>query len=132
MSRAARSCGAAVLLAQDERWDGSLQKRAWYVHNLVTAVGASGAGKAILRAAEKLAKVRGMEAIRLDCIEGNEPLNAWYEAQGYFLTRYLHKTARTTEFSARSCSEEGPAVFWAERKPDATHLACYLFVHCGN
>lgn len=78
-------CGAAVLLAQDERWDGSLQKRAWYVHNLVTAVGASGAGKAILREAEKLAKVRGMEAIRLDCIEGNEPLNAWYEAQGYFL-----------------------------------------------
>ena len=45
----------------------------------------SGAGKAILREAEKLAKVRGMEAIRLDCIEGNEPLNAWYEAQGYFL-----------------------------------------------
>ena len=45
----------------------------------------SGAGKAILRAAQKLAKVRGMEAIRLDCIEGNEPLNAWYEAQGYFL-----------------------------------------------
>ena len=66
--------GAAELLAQDERWDGSLQKRAWYVHNLVTAVGASGAGKAILCAAEKLAKVRGMEAIRLDCIEGNEPL----------------------------------------------------------
>ena len=77
-------CGAAVLLAQDERWDGSLQKRAWYVHNLVTAVGASGAGKAILREAEKLAKVRGMEAIRLDCAEGNEPLNAWYESQGYF------------------------------------------------
>lgn len=44
----------------------------------------SGAGKAILRAAQKLAKVRGMEAIRLDCIEGNEPLNAWYESQGYF------------------------------------------------
>ena len=43
------------------------------------------AGKAILRAAQKLAKVRGMEAMRLDCIEGNEPLNAWYEAQGYFL-----------------------------------------------
>ena len=77
-------CGAAVLLAQDERWDGSLQKRAWYVHNLVTAVGASGAGKAILREAEKLAKVRGMEAIRLDCAEGNARLNAWYESQGYF------------------------------------------------
>ncbi len=45
----------------------------------------SGAGKAILREAEKLAKVRGMEAIRLDCAEGNARLNAWYEAQGYFL-----------------------------------------------
>ena len=44
----------------------------------------SGAGKAILREAEKLAKVRGMEAIRLDCAEGNARLNAWYEAQGYF------------------------------------------------
>ena len=74
-----------MLLAQDERWDGSLQKRAWYVHNLVTAVGASGAGKAILREAEKLAKVRGIEAIRLNCAEGNARLNAWYEAQGYFL-----------------------------------------------
>ena len=60
-------------------------RRAWYVHNLVAAIGASGAGKAILRAAQKLAKAQSMEAIRLDCIEGNEPLNAWYEAQGYFL-----------------------------------------------
>ena len=72
----------------------------------------SGAGKAILREAEKLAKVRGMEAIRLDCAEGNARLNAWYEAQGYF-----------------PC---GTCIFWAERKPDATRLACYLFVHCGN
>ena len=83
-------CGAAVLLAQDERWDGSLQKRAWYVHNLVTAVGASGAGKAILREAEKLAKVRGMEAIRLDCAEGNARLNAWYECR-LLPMRYLHR-----------------------------------------
>ena len=45
----------------------------------------SGAGKAILREAEKLAKVRGIEAIRLNCAEGNARLNAWYEAQGYFL-----------------------------------------------
>ena len=92
----------------------------------------SGAGKAILREAEKLAKVRGMEAIRLDCAEGNARLNAVVRGAGQFSPRYLHKTARTTEFSARSCSEEGPAVFWAERKPDATRLACYLFVHCGN
>lgn len=77
-------CGAAVLLAQDERWDGSLQKQAWYVHNLVTAVGASGAGKAILREARKLAKPHGMEVMRLDCADDNTRLNAWYESQGYF------------------------------------------------
>lgn len=77
--------GAVVLLPEDERWDGQPLRRAWYVHNLVAAIGASGAGKAILREAEKLAKVRGMEAIRLDCAEGNARLNAWYEAQGYFL-----------------------------------------------
>lgn len=75
-------CGAAVLLAQDERWDGSLQKRAWYVHNFVTAVGASGAGKAILREARKLASSRSMERMRLDCADGNARLNAWYDSQG--------------------------------------------------
>ena len=77
--------GAVVLLPEDERWNGRPSGRAWYVHNLVTAIGASGAGKAILREAEKLAKVRGIEAIRLNCAEGNARLNAWYEAQGYFL-----------------------------------------------
>ncbi|MEI3079559.1 MAG: GNAT family N-acetyltransferase [Oscillospiraceae bacterium] len=85
MSRAARSCGAAVLLAgRTSAGHGQPPKRAWYVHNLVTAVGASGAGKAILREAEKLAGSRGMEAMRLDCADDNTRLNAWYESQGYF------------------------------------------------
>ena len=78
-----RLCGAVVLLREDERWDGYPVKRAWYVHNLVTAVDASGAGKSILREAERLAKMQGMQAMRLDCAEDNEKLNAWYEAQGY-------------------------------------------------
>ena len=63
--------GAVVLLPEDERWDGQPSRRAWYVHNLVTAVGASGAGKAILREAEKLAKPHGMEVMRLDCADDN-------------------------------------------------------------
>ena len=50
----------------------------------------SGAGKAILREAEKLAKVRGMEAIRLDCAEGNARLNAWYECR-LLPMRFLHR-----------------------------------------
>jgi hypothetical protein len=44
----------------------------------------SGAGKAILREAEKLAKPHDMEVMRLDCADDNTRLNAWYEAQGYF------------------------------------------------
>ena len=44
----------------------------------------SGAGKAILREAEKLAKPHDMEVMRLDCADDNTRLNAWYESQGYF------------------------------------------------
>lgn len=75
---------AVVLLPEDERWDGQPSRRAWYVHNLVTAIGASGAGKAILREARKLASSRSMESMRLDCADDNMRLNAWYESQGYF------------------------------------------------
>lgn len=78
-----RLCGAVVLLREDERWDRLPVKQAWYVHNLVTAVGSSGAGKSILREAERLAGTQGMQAVRLDCAEDNEALNAWYEEQGY-------------------------------------------------
>ena len=74
--------GAVVLLPEDERWDGQPSRRAWYVHNLVTAVGASGAGKAILREARKLASSRSMESMRLDCADGNARLNAWDDSQG--------------------------------------------------
>ena len=76
--------GAVVLLPEDERWNGRPSRRAGDVHNLVTAIGASGAGKAILREAEKLAKPHGMEVMRLDCADDNTRLNAWYESQGYF------------------------------------------------
>ena len=76
--------GAAALLPEDERWNGRPSRRAWYVHNLVTAIGASGAGKAILREARKLASSRSMERMRLDCADDNTRLNAWYESQGYF------------------------------------------------
>lgn len=76
--------GAVVLLPEDERWNGRPSGRAWYVHNLVTAIGASGAGKAILREARKLASSRSMESMRLDCADDNMRLNAWYESQGYF------------------------------------------------
>ena len=42
----------------------------------------SGAGKAILREARKLASSRSMESMRLDYADGNARLNAWYDSQG--------------------------------------------------
>ena len=75
--------GAVVLLPEDERWGGCPKKRAWYVHNLVSAVGACGVGSVMLREAQRLAKAGGMQAMRLDCAEDNARLNGWYEAQGY-------------------------------------------------
>ena len=50
----------------------------------------SGAGKAILREAEKLAKPHGMEVMRLDCADDNTRLNAWYECR-LLPMRYLHR-----------------------------------------
>lgn len=75
-------CGAVVLLQEDERWEEP-ERNAFYVHNLVTDRNQKGAGKTILRETEKLARERGLQAVRLDCAVENEALNAWYEAQGY-------------------------------------------------
>ena len=76
-------CGAVVLLQDDERWEDEPEQRALYVHNLVTDRKQTGAGKAILRETEKLARERGLWAVRLDCAVENDKLNAWYEEQGY-------------------------------------------------
>ena len=74
---------AAVLLQRDERWEGRLETPAWYVHNLVSAPGASGAGAAFLQEAEALARRNGAKTMRLDCAQDNIRLGVWYEAQGY-------------------------------------------------
>ena len=105
--------GAAALLPEDERWNGRPSRRAWYVHNLVTAIGASGAGKAILREARKLASSRSMERMRLDCADGNARLNAWYGEHGLMKLgaarshpRYLINRRRITRLFKRQRKEE--------------------------
>lgn len=72
----------AVLLDDDPRW-GQQTSAAFYVHNLVASVHAAGAGSAMLHFIGDLARSRGKEYVRLDCIVGNGKLNAWYESQGY-------------------------------------------------
>ena len=81
--RCGRIAAAVVLRDADGRWpdDG----RALYVHNLVTALDAGGAGAALLRFCERLAAERGKEFLRLDCAASNRRLNDYYEEQGYTL-----------------------------------------------
>lgn len=91
---------AAVLLDQDERWTGEFQEDnvehdlveenvfdqlapASYIHNLVTACDVKGAGKQMIQALEELAVSRGKKYMRLDCAQGQEFLNQYYEALGY-------------------------------------------------
>ena len=75
--------GAMVLLERDPRWPDEDQGSAYYVHNLVTALAAPGAGRQLLREAEHIAQTHGKALVRLDCAVDNAPLNRYYEAQGY-------------------------------------------------
>ena len=74
---------AAVLLEKDPRWGKDIEGTAYYVHNLVTACETRGAGTQMLKCLEKLAANRGKDYIRLDCTEGHEFLNQYYESRGY-------------------------------------------------
>ena len=74
---------AAVLLEQDPRWPKDTKGTAYYIHNLVTACETRGAGTQMLKSLEKLAADRGKDYIRLDCTEGHEFLNQYYETKGY-------------------------------------------------
>ena len=75
-------CGAAVLLTEDSRWPDRPEP-ALYVHNLVAASGAKGAGSALLQHAENLARAKGKAYLRLDCAVDNADLNRYYESRGF-------------------------------------------------
>ena len=75
--------GAAVLLSEDERWAECENEPAFYVHNLVTDSSASGAGRALLAAAEALGQAHGKRYMRLDCAVDSAFLNGYYESLGY-------------------------------------------------
>lgn len=72
---------AACLHDADEWWnDGAV---ALYVHNLAASPACRGAGREFLRHAAGLAVRRGVTRLRLDCNDSSEPLNRWYENQGF-------------------------------------------------
>lgn len=73
---------SSVVLTEDKRWTPT-DTDALYVHNLVAAIGESGAGKKIIQSVEELALSQNKNFVRLDCAISNEKLNQWYEILGY-------------------------------------------------
>lgn len=80
----ARILASAVLMEEDDYWPVS-EPRAWYVHNLVAAFSAKGAGKRLLIGLEDVTRGAGKEYLRLDCAVDNAFLNDYYSSMGYVL-----------------------------------------------
>lgn len=80
-----RTAGAWELWWEDEAAWGPQPPVAGYVHRLMVDRGAvvPGAGRRLLRAAERRVAEAGRTCVRLDCLEGNERLNAYYREAGY-------------------------------------------------
>ncbi len=77
-------CGAFVLKQEEEEyWKDKEKKKALYVYHLVTKVGYAGIGKQILEQIEELAREKQITYIRLDCMQNNKKLNAYYEQYGF-------------------------------------------------
>lgn len=77
--------GAWELWWEDEEAWGRRPSSAGYVHRLMVdhAEVPPGAGRRLLRAAERRVAETGRELVRLDCLAGNARLNAYYLDAGY-------------------------------------------------
>ncbi len=77
--------GAWELWWEDEAAWGPQPPVAGYVHRLMVdrSIAAPGTGRWLLDAAERRVAAMGRTCVRLDCLAGNEPLNAYYRQAGY-------------------------------------------------
>ncbi|MEU7029679.1 GNAT family N-acetyltransferase [Streptomyces sp. NPDC046275] len=77
--------GGWELWWQDEAAWGVQPPVAGYVHRLMVdrATAAPGTGRLLLAAAERRVAEAGRALVRLDCLAGNEALNAYYRDAGY-------------------------------------------------
>lgn len=80
-----RVTGAWELWWDDEAAWGPQPPVAGYVHRLMVdrSIAARGTGRLLLRAAERRVAAVGRTWVRLDCLAGNAPLNAYYQQAGY-------------------------------------------------
>lgn len=76
-------CAAVTQRKHDPYWTGREPAKALYLHNLVSAPQACGAGAVLLDSCEKNARTQGYDRLRLDCQADNAPLNAYYAARGF-------------------------------------------------
>ncbi|GAA2774187.1 GNAT family N-acetyltransferase [Streptomyces showdoensis] len=77
--------GAWELWWRDEDAWGPQPPVAGYVHRLMVdrVTAAPGTGRRLLAAAEDRVAETGRSRVRLDCLAGNAPLNAYYRKAGY-------------------------------------------------
>ncbi|WP_039932419.1 GNAT family N-acetyltransferase [Streptomyces viridochromogenes] len=77
--------GAWELWWEDESAWGPQPPVAGYVHRLMVdrSTASPGTGRRLLRAAERRVAAVGRTLVRLDCLAGNAPLNAYYRQAGY-------------------------------------------------
>lgn len=75
--------GALALFDHDDYWPDSDNASAYYIHHLVSDINHRGAGRFLLKQAEKIATLHGKEYLRLDCAADNITLFKYYEKMGY-------------------------------------------------
>lgn len=75
--------GTVTLGLSDPVWDGVPRASALYVHRMAVRRSSAGLGAVILGWAADVARRRGREAVRLDCVASNGRLRAYYEAAGF-------------------------------------------------
>jgi protein-tyrosine phosphatase len=77
--------GSVTVVWHDPLIWGERPEPAGYIHMLMVdrAFAGHGIGRSILEWAEGVIDASGRRCARLDCVEGNQPLRAYYEAAGY-------------------------------------------------
>lgn len=98
----ATACATVTLDGADSVWDG-LAGRALYVHRMAVRRQSAGVGAAVLAWAAGVARERGLEALRLDCVASNDRLRAYYEAAGF-----IHRGDVTVAGAPGQRLDEGP------------------------
>lgn len=74
--------GAFLLKTEDVvYWKDN--KKAYYIHHLVTKIGYPNLGLEMLEFIEDLAKKNSLNCLRLDCMKTNIKLNEYYQKRGF-------------------------------------------------